>query len=114
MDGVLRKLTNRTWEGTLGGYRVQVFYAGGGWHFAVFDGLGHVKICPLVASLAEGARRARAWVEAQQQQPPPPARSSAGRRDSAAGRCKRRGADALHTAAVPARAPSPAEAPTAN
>ena len=27
MDGVLRKRTDRTWEGTLHGYRVQVFDA---------------------------------------------------------------------------------------
>jgi hypothetical protein len=114
MDGVLRKLTDRTWEGTLHGYRVQVFDAGGGWHVAVINDRGHVKVCPRVPSLAEGARRARAWVAAQQQQPPPPARSSAGLRDSAAGRCNRRGAAALRTAAVPARAPSHAEAPTAN
>jgi hypothetical protein len=64
MDGVLRKPTDRTWEGTLHRYRVQVFYAGGGWNYCVIDGLGHVKICPRVASLAGGARRARAWVEA--------------------------------------------------
>ena len=63
MDGVLRKLTDRTWEGTLHGYRVQVFYAAGGWHFAVIDGLGHVKVGPRVTSLADGARRAREWVE---------------------------------------------------
>jgi hypothetical protein len=60
VDGVRRKLTNRTWEGTLRGYRVQVFSAGGGWHFAVIDGRGHVKVCPRVTSLPDGARRARA------------------------------------------------------
>jgi hypothetical protein len=60
MDGVLRKLPNRTWEGTLSGYRVQVFYSGGGWNFCVIDGRGHVKVRPRVPSLAEGARRARA------------------------------------------------------
>jgi hypothetical protein len=73
MDGALRKLTDRTWEGTLRGYRVQVFDAGGGWHFAVINDRGHVKVCPRVSSRAEGARRARAWVEAQQP-PPTPAR----------------------------------------
>jgi hypothetical protein len=40
MDGVLRKLTDRIWEGTLRGYRVQVFSAGGGWHFAVINARG--------------------------------------------------------------------------
>ena len=63
MDGVLRKPTDRTREGTLHGYRVQVFYARGGWHFAVINDRGHVKVCPRVPSLAEGARRARARVE---------------------------------------------------
>jgi hypothetical protein len=74
MDGVLKKLTPRTWEETLRGYRVQVFHAGGGRQFAVTDGRGHVKVCPRVASLAEGARRARAWVEAQQRHSPAPQR----------------------------------------
>ena len=38
---------------------MQVFSAGGGWHFAVINDRGHVKVCPRVPSLAEGARRAR-------------------------------------------------------
>jgi hypothetical protein len=63
VDGILRTLTSRTWDGTLHGYRVQVFFAGGGWHFAVIDDLGHVKICPRAESLADGAKRAREWVE---------------------------------------------------
>jgi hypothetical protein len=46
MDGVLRKRTDRTWEGTLHGYRVQVFDAGGGWHVAVINDRGHVENCP--------------------------------------------------------------------
>ena len=45
MDGVLRKRTDRTWEGTLHGYRVQVFDAGGGWHFAIINDRGHVENC---------------------------------------------------------------------
>jgi hypothetical protein len=63
MDGVLRKLTDRTCEATLHGHRVQIFYAGGGWYTAVIDGLGHVKVGPRVASFAARAKRARAWVE---------------------------------------------------
>ncbi len=63
MDGVLRKLTDRTWEGTLRGCRVQVFRCGGGWHFCVINQRGHVEICPPGASLADGARRARAWLD---------------------------------------------------
>ncbi len=63
MDGLLRKLTERTWEGTLRGYRVQVFRCGGGWHFCVINQRGHVEICPPAKSLADGARRARAWID---------------------------------------------------
>jgi hypothetical protein len=60
MDGVLRKPTDRTREGTLHGYRVQVFYARGGWHFAVINDRSHAETCARADSLAEGARRARA------------------------------------------------------
>jgi hypothetical protein len=57
VDGILRTLTSRTWEGTLHGHRGPVLYAGGRWHYGVIDGCGHVKIGPPVASLAEGAAR---------------------------------------------------------
>ena len=60
MDGVRRKLTDRTWEGTLSGYCVHVFDAGGGWHYCVIDARGGVKICRRAESQADGARRARA------------------------------------------------------
>jgi hypothetical protein len=62
IDGILRRLTERIWEGTSRGYRVQDFSCGGSWHFAIINGRGHVEICPPAASLATGARRARAWV----------------------------------------------------
>jgi hypothetical protein len=65
MDGILHRVTERTWEGKLYGYRVQVFWSGGGWSMVVINPLGHVEICPPVASLADGARRARGWVEEQ-------------------------------------------------
>jgi hypothetical protein len=64
MDGILRHVTERTWVGQLHGYRVQVFRAGGSWHFHVMNPKGHTEVCPPCASLADGARRARAWVEA--------------------------------------------------
>jgi hypothetical protein len=64
MDGVLQKLTGRTWEGTLHGYRVQVFYAGGGGNYCVIDGRGHIKIGPRAALLDEAALRARSWLHA--------------------------------------------------
>ena len=51
------------------GYRVQVFYAGGRWHFCIINQRGHVEICPPVATLAEGARRARAWIDEHHPEP---------------------------------------------
>jgi hypothetical protein len=62
----MRWVTDRKWEGTLHGYRVQVFSCGGGWNFAVINDRGHVEICPRAASMADGARRARAWIEHRQ------------------------------------------------
>jgi hypothetical protein len=61
-DGILRRVCQQTWEGTLNGYRVQVFYSGG-WCFAVINPQGHTEVCPRVGSFAEGAKRAREWVE---------------------------------------------------
>jgi hypothetical protein len=33
------------------------------WQFAIINPKGHVEVCPRVASFAEGARRARKWIE---------------------------------------------------
>ena len=63
MDGQLRRLTPRTWEGTLRGYRVQVFRCGAGWFAHVMNPRGHTEACRPAASLADGAAVARAWVE---------------------------------------------------
>jgi hypothetical protein len=63
-DGILRLVTDRTWIGTLHGYQVHVFWAGG-WCYAVINPQGHTEVCPRVKSFAEGAREARAWVERQ-------------------------------------------------
>jgi hypothetical protein len=62
-DGILRRVADQTWAGTLRGYRVIVSSASG-WHFAVINPKGHTQVCPRVASFAEGARRAREWIEA--------------------------------------------------
>jgi hypothetical protein len=62
MEGVLRRVTGHAWHGTLSGYAVHVYWSSA-WHFAVIHPRGFVTICPRVASLAEGARRAREWVE---------------------------------------------------
>jgi hypothetical protein len=59
-DGILLRVADQTWEGTLHGYRVIVSSASG-WHFAVINPEGHAEVCPRVASFAEGARRAREW-----------------------------------------------------
>jgi hypothetical protein len=61
-DGVLRRVSDQTWEGYLHGYRVLVSSASG-WHFAVINARGHTEVYPRVGSLAEGAPRAREWIE---------------------------------------------------
>ena len=62
-DGILRRVSDRTRAGTLYGYRVLVFWCGGTWCYAVISPPGHTEVCPRVGSFAEGARRAREWVE---------------------------------------------------
>jgi hypothetical protein len=61
-DGILRHVSDRAWAGTLHGYRVLVFWCGGTWCYAVISPQGHAEVCPRVA-VAEGARRARDWIE---------------------------------------------------
>jgi hypothetical protein len=46
MDGILRRVTEYTWVGTLHGYEVHVFWSSGYWSFAVINGRGHVEVCP--------------------------------------------------------------------
>jgi hypothetical protein len=62
-DGILRRVSERTWAGTLHGYRVQVFYCGDSWCFAVIDPEGYTDTCQRVTRFGDGARRAREWVE---------------------------------------------------
>jgi transposase len=64
-DGTLRRGTDRTWIGTLHGYKVHVFYRGDSWCFAVINRRGHTETCPRAESFADGARRAREWIERQ-------------------------------------------------
>jgi hypothetical protein len=70
MDGILRRVTERTWQGALAGYRVQVFRCGDSWHYCVMSPEGHTEVCPPCDSLADGAKKARAWVEANPLLPP--------------------------------------------
>jgi hypothetical protein len=63
MDGRLRLVADHTWEGTLRGYRVQVFESGGAWFVAFIHSKQFTEAVLPVASLADGAKRARAWVE---------------------------------------------------
>lgn len=70
-DGRLVPVTPRTWRGTLHGYRVEVFRVPGGqpdggesWHAAVIRG-GYTAVVLPAASLADGGRRAREWIERQ-------------------------------------------------
>jgi hypothetical protein len=69
MDGVLRRVSDGTWAGTLHGCAVQVFHTPGRWHFAVIHPGGWTVLCPPCDSPADGARRARAWVEARVPRP---------------------------------------------
>jgi hypothetical protein len=62
-DGILRRVTDRGWIGTLKGYRVHVFYCGDSWCFAVINPDGHTEVCPRVASFADASRKAREWIE---------------------------------------------------
>jgi hypothetical protein len=78
MDGILRRVTERTWVGTLHGYEVHVCWSLGYWLFAVINGQGHVEVCPWAASLADGARRARAWIEARVRSGDTPGGAAAG------------------------------------
>jgi hypothetical protein len=63
MDGTLRQVSPETCAGELRGYRVQVFHTGGAWFVAFISPRGHTEAVLPVASLADGARRARVWVE---------------------------------------------------
>ena len=47
-DGILRRVCDRTWEGTLHGYRVQVFWCGETWCYAIINPKGHTEVCPRV------------------------------------------------------------------
>jgi hypothetical protein len=62
-DGILRRVSSQTWEETLHGYGVLVSSASG-WHFAVINPQGQTVVCQRVGSFAEGAKRAREWIEA--------------------------------------------------
>jgi hypothetical protein len=63
MDGTLRRVTPHTWVGTLNGHEVHATEIGGRWHFAVIHPGGDTQVCARADSLADGGRRARAWVE---------------------------------------------------
>ena len=56
-------MSAKTWEGTLRGYRVQVFHTGGAWFVAFINPRGHTEAVLPVAALRDGARRAREWIE---------------------------------------------------
>ena len=65
MDGTLRRVTDRTWQGDLNGYRVTVSQlTHGGWYYHVMAPSGSGQRCTPADSLADGARRAREYVEA--------------------------------------------------
>lgn len=66
MDGQLKRITDRTFEGTLNHYTVQVFSAPDGWHAAVITPKPRqfTRIVLSDQTMAGAARRAREWIEA--------------------------------------------------
>src|SRR5262245_57580617 len=72
MGGVLRRVGEHAWEGTLNGYAIHVRRLNSGWNLWVEHPRGFTILAPAVANLADGARRARAWVEAHPQRPGQP------------------------------------------
>jgi hypothetical protein len=63
-DCILVRVSDHCWTGTLRGWRVWISEDNEGWHLAI----GHAakkytRLCFPVRSFADGARRARAWIE---------------------------------------------------
>ena len=56
-------MTDRIWISTLRGFQIHVFYCGDDWCFAVISPQGYTEVCPRVRLFAEGAPRAREWIE---------------------------------------------------
>lgn len=63
MDGILRQITPKTWQGTLLGYRVQVFRHGSFWVASIGIEGSHTTIQLEAARFDWAAARARAWIE---------------------------------------------------
>ena len=63
MEGRLRRVNERTWVGELHGYRVDVSEANGSWFVALMPSGQWTERVLRVDSLADGAKRARAWIE---------------------------------------------------
>ncbi|MBX7105902.1 MAG: hypothetical protein K1X57_17595 [Gemmataceae bacterium] len=63
MDGILRQITPKTWQGALLGYRVQVFRNGSGWVASIGIEGSHTIIQLEAARFEWAAARARAWIE---------------------------------------------------
>lgn len=61
-DGLLRRVTPETWEGTLRGYQVLVSSVGG-WSAAVINPKEFTEVVLRANSLHAAARRARLWIE---------------------------------------------------
>ena len=67
MDGILRRRSANLWEGTLGGYTVQVSHHSDGWFAAVINAKPRqITRCVLKGqTLQLAAQRARQWIENQ-------------------------------------------------
>src|SRR5438067_1991688 len=63
MEGRLRRVTEHTWAGELHGYQVNISEQDGSWYVAIMPGGQWTERVLRVDSLADGAKRARAWIE---------------------------------------------------
>jgi hypothetical protein len=65
-DGILRRVTPKTWQGTLGGFTVIVSLHGDRWHAHVVNPppRRYTRVVLPGRSLRDAAAKARAWIEA--------------------------------------------------
>jgi hypothetical protein len=65
-DGILRRVSDCTWEGTLDGYTVLVtfYYQEGWWYYVGHGERGYCLRMAPARSFRDAARRARAFIEA--------------------------------------------------
>jgi hypothetical protein len=63
MEGRLRRIGERAWEGELHGYRVHIAENGGQWYVWLMPGGEWTERCLRADSFGHAAWLARAWIE---------------------------------------------------